>query len=62
MRDPAHVRELKKNAAAGTMHRLGDPLPAGDLFTGVDAGEFGPPVPCWEIAVASVIIRPATAR
>ena len=41
MRDPAHVRELNKNAAAGTMHRLGDPLPAGDLFIGVDAGRVG---------------------
>ena len=30
--------ELKKNAAAGMMCDLDDPLPAGDLFVGVDAG------------------------
>jgi hypothetical protein len=41
MRDPAHVPELKKDAATGLVHRLGDPLPTGDLFVGVDAGRVG---------------------
>jgi hypothetical protein len=41
VRDPAHVPELKKNAATGVVHGLGNPLPAGDLFVGVDAGRIG---------------------
>ena len=41
MRDPAHVPKLKKNAAAGMVHGLGDPLPAGDLLIGIDAGCVG---------------------
>jgi hypothetical protein len=30
--------ELKKNAAACTMHRLDDELPANNLFIGAEAG------------------------
>ena len=41
MRNPAHVPELEKNSSARLMHRLGDLLPAGDLFIGVDAGRIG---------------------
>ena len=41
MRDPAHVPELKKDAATGMVDSLGDPLPTGDLFVGVDAGRVG---------------------
>ena len=33
--------KLKKNAAADMVHGLGDPLPAGDLLVGIDAGCVG---------------------
>ena len=41
VRDPAHVPELKKNAAARVMRGLSDFSPAGDLFVGIDSGCVG---------------------
>jgi len=37
MRNPAHVPQLQGDLAAGAMHGLGHPLPAGDLRLAMDA-------------------------
>jgi hypothetical protein len=44
------------------LHALGHARPANNQFVGVDAAGLEHPVPCWEIAVASVRITPAATR
>jgi hypothetical protein len=41
VRNPPDMPELEKNPPAGFMHRIGDELPAGDLFGAVDARRAG---------------------
>jgi len=35
------VPELKKNAATGMVHGVGDPLPTGHLLVSIDTGRVG---------------------
>lgn len=36
MRHPAHMPQLQEDTTAGSVHRIGDPAPAGHLFGAVD--------------------------
>ena len=62
MADPAAVLELQEAEAAASVHRVGDPPPAGHVGGGVDAGDVQVGRPTAFGLAASAMISPAEAR